>query len=118
MTDTNLSYDLKVTFPTPTTGDFVLTQDGNVVSGNISVEQPETVTYTLIDSPNVTFADPVVTDDPNGNITFTFSEDKTQLHITDSDRNTETICIKFVVINPANQKPVVSPDPQYSNIPR
>ncbi len=117
MTDTHLSYDLKVTFPTPSTGDFVLTQDGNVVSGNISVEQPETVSYTLIESSGVVFADPIVSDDPHGNISFSFSDDKRQLHITDNDHDSETICIKFVVINPATQEPVVSPDPQYSNIP-
>lgn len=118
MTDSNLSFDLAVTFPTPTTGDFVLTQGGKLVDGNISVEQPETVTYTLINSPGVVFTDPQVTGDLNNNISHTFSDDKTQLFITDSDHEVETICIKFVVINPANDAEVVSPDPQYSNIPR
>lgn len=117
MTDTNIFFDLAVTFPTPTTGNFVLTQDGNVVSGNISVEQPETVTYNLIDSPDVTFDDPQISDDPKNNISYSISDDKRQLIITDSDRDTETICIKFVVTNPANGAKVVSPDPQYSNIP-
>lgn len=118
MTDSNLSFDLTVTFPTPTTGDFTLTQGGVEVDGNISVNKPETVTYTLINSPGVVFDDPQVSDDPNNNISFSFSVDKTQLSITDTDHDVETICIKFVVINPDGGAKVVSPDPQYSNIPR
>ncbi len=112
-----VSFDVDVTFPTPTTGNFTLSQNGQAVSGDITVTHSETVVYTLINSAGVIFDLPEVTNDPANNISSVVSEDGRVLSISDTDRNQETICIKLVVTNPANGAKVVSPDPQYRNIP-
>lgn len=118
MPTNTINFTVSVTFPTPTTGDFTIYQNGRVVTGDITVTCAETVVYELTDSPGVIFTQPSVSQDPHNNISAVVSGNGRTLTISDSDQDTETICIKLAVINPDGGATVYSPDPQYRNIPQ
>lgn len=92
------------------------TENGEPSNGSVSVTVPMTkIVYQLV-TEGLTFTDPKITNDPDGDLTYEFSNGNRTLTITDSDADDETICLKLVVKDITGTT-YTSPDPSIDNKP-
>jgi hypothetical protein len=92
------------------------TESGEPSNGSVSVTVPNTkIVYQLV-TEGLTFTDPLITDDPDGDLTYEISNGNRTLTITDSDADKEAICLKLVVQDSAGTT-YTSPDPSIDNKP-
>ena len=92
-------------------------EQGNATTAPFQVTAPNTIiTYTLrADSNQLQFVAPVISGDPNHDLTYSISTDGQVLTLIDSDGDAEDICLQLVTV--PTSAILVGPDPQMRNRP-